>query len=80
MLTTEGFWLSGNPTVSGTLLCSTATRWGNRADHHRKNQIMETRGCGQRTGVCLGPETRDIHVADNSIEGFAVAIDDQRRL
>ena len=44
----------------------------------RGNRIAERRDPGRRIGVCLGPETRGIVVADNSIDGFAVAIDDQR--
>ncbi len=35
------------------------------------NEIAETRGAAKRVPVRLGPETRDIRVEDNRVEGFA---------
>jgi hypothetical protein len=42
------------------------------------NDLVETRGPGKRVGICLGPQTRDIRLADNRIRGFATAIADLR--
>ncbi len=44
-----------------------------------KNEIRETRGPAERTGVKIGPETKDIKLADNRIEGFATAVADLRK-
>jgi hypothetical protein len=42
------------------------------------NEIVETRGAAKRTAIRLGPKTRDIHLAENRIEGFATQIADLR--
>jgi len=42
------------------------------------NQLVETRAPAQRTGIRLGPKTRNVHLADNRIEGFATPIADLR--
>lgn len=39
-----------------------------------KNEIRETRQPMQRVGVRIGPETREVKLEDNMIEGFAVAV------
>ena len=39
-----------------------------------RNEIRETRQPMERIGVRVGPETRDVMLADNRIEGFAVAV------
>ncbi len=44
----------------------------------RGNELVETRAPAQRTGIRLGPKTRDVHLADNQIEGFATPIADLR--
>jgi len=43
-----------------------------------ENELRETRSPLSRIGILIGAETRDIHCADNQIEGFAVAISDLR--
>lgn len=43
------------------------------------NDLVETRGPAKRVAIRLGPQTRDIHLADNRIRGFATAIADLRR-
>ena len=40
-----------------------------------ENEIRETRQPMQRVGVRIGPETRDVKVEQNVIEGFAVAVE-----
>jgi hypothetical protein len=40
------------------------------------NEICETREPMERIGVKIGPETRDVALADNRIEGFAQAVVD----
>ncbi|NQT17268.1 MAG: right-handed parallel beta-helix repeat-containing protein, partial [Planctomycetes bacterium] len=42
------------------------------------NELVETRGPAKRTGIRLGPKTRDIHLAENRIQGFATEIADLR--
>ncbi len=42
------------------------------------NELVETRGPAKRTGIRLGALTRDVHMADNRIQGFATAIADLR--
>ncbi|MBC8869545.1 MAG: right-handed parallel beta-helix repeat-containing protein [Planctomycetes bacterium] len=42
------------------------------------NELIETRGAAKRTGIRLGPKTRDIHLVENRIEGFATEIADLR--
>jgi len=44
----------------------------------RGNQLAETRAPAKRTGIRLGPKTRDVHLADNQIQGFATQIADLR--
>lgn len=39
-----------------------------------RNEIRETRQPMQRIGVRIGPETRDVALSDNHIEGFSVAV------
>lgn len=39
-----------------------------------RNEIRETRQPMDRIGVRIGSETRDVKLADNRIEGFAVAV------
>jgi hypothetical protein len=39
-----------------------------------RNDIRETRQPMDRIGVRIGPETRDVTLAENRIEGFAVAV------
>jgi hypothetical protein len=39
-----------------------------------KNDIRETRQPMERIGVRIGADTRDVTLADNRIEGFAVAV------
>jgi parallel beta-helix repeat protein len=40
----------------------------------RGNRIQETRGAEQRVGIRLGKETKQITLAENTIEGFAQTI------
>lgn len=40
-----------------------------------ENEIRETRQPMQRVGVRIGPETRDVKVEQNVIQGFAVAVE-----
>jgi hypothetical protein len=42
------------------------------------NELVETRGPAQRIAIRLGPETREVRLADNRIQGFAVPIADLR--
>jgi hypothetical protein len=42
------------------------------------NDLTETRGPGKRVGIRLGPQTRNIRLADNRIQGFATAVSDLR--
>jgi hypothetical protein len=44
-----------------------------------KNELRETRGPAKRTGIRLGPRTSGIQVEDNRLDGFAVAVADQRK-
>jgi hypothetical protein len=43
------------------------------------NELRETRKPLSRTGILIAAETRDIHYADNQIEGFAIPISDLRK-
>jgi hypothetical protein len=43
-----------------------------------RNELRETRGAGQRIGIRIGAKTRNIHLSDNRIEGFAVPVSDLR--
>jgi hypothetical protein len=43
------------------------------------NEVRETRQPAHRVGVRLGAQTRDVRLADNRIEGFAVAVADLRK-
>ncbi|HEY3790040.1 MAG TPA: right-handed parallel beta-helix repeat-containing protein [Urbifossiella sp.] len=45
----------------------------------RKNELKETRAAARRVGFRLGKETKDIALDANSIEGFAVKIEDRRK-
>jgi hypothetical protein len=45
----------------------------------RNNTLRETRGAAKRVGIRLGKDTRDITLDDNTIEGFAVKIEDHRK-
>ena len=38
------------------------------------NEIVDTRGGPHRTAIRLGPETRDITLRNNHIQGFAQAV------
>ncbi len=40
----------------------------------RKNDIKETRAPAGRTGVRVGPETRDVRLIENRIDGFATSV------
>jgi len=42
------------------------------------NELVETRGPAQRIAIRVGPETRDVHLADNRVQGFAVPVADLR--
>ena len=44
-----------------------------------RNELRETRKPLSRVGIQIGAETRDIHCADNKIEGFSIAISDLRK-
>ncbi|MDZ4687750.1 MAG: right-handed parallel beta-helix repeat-containing protein [Planctomycetaceae bacterium] len=44
----------------------------------RQNEIRDSRGPAERTGIRLGAETQRITVAENRIEGFATAIRDMK--
>jgi hypothetical protein len=44
-----------------------------------ENDIRETKGPGKRVGIRLGPETEQIALAENHIEGFAEAVLDLRK-
>jgi hypothetical protein len=44
-----------------------------------QNVLRETRGPARRTGIRLGPRTRDLRVEGNDVEGFAVAVADLRK-
>jgi len=39
------------------------------------NEIIETRGAARRTGIRLGPETRDMTLERNRIQGFAKEVE-----
>lgn len=43
------------------------------------NEIRETRGAEQRIGIRIGAETRDVTLAKNEIDGFAVPVEDMRK-
>ena len=43
------------------------------------NEIRETQSPGQRVGIRIGPETEQISLAENRIEGFAEAVLDLRK-
>lgn len=45
----------------------------------RGNQLVETRGPARRIGVRLGAETGDITLAENTIQGFAMEVQDLRK-
>ncbi len=42
------------------------------------NEVRETRGPADRIGVRIAAETGRIELADNRIEGFSLAVRDQR--
>lgn len=44
-----------------------------------KNELRESRKPMARIGVRIGAQTRDVRLADNSIQGFAVAVSDLRK-
>jgi hypothetical protein len=44
-----------------------------------RNELRESRAPAQRVGIRLGPDTENIRLDNNSIEGFATALDDRRR-
>jgi hypothetical protein len=44
----------------------------------RNNDLRDTRGPAERTGIRLGAETQRITVADNRIDGFAMAVRDMK--
>ena len=44
---------------------------GTEAVMIRRNALQESRGAAQRIGIRLGPDTKDIQLADNTIAGFA---------
>ena len=44
-----------------------------------RNELRETRTPGERIGILIAAETRDIHYSDNVIEGFALAVSDLRK-
>ena len=44
-----------------------------------RNEIRETRGPAKRTGIRIGENVGPVELEDNTIEGFASAIADQRR-
>jgi len=39
-----------------------------------QNQLLETRSPAKRTGIRLGPKTKDIHLTDNDFQGFATDV------
>ncbi|HOZ47740.1 MAG TPA: right-handed parallel beta-helix repeat-containing protein [Candidatus Hydrogenedentes bacterium] len=43
-----------------------------------RNEVRETRGPASRVGVRLGPESRDVRMVDNQIDGFARPVEDLR--
>ncbi|OWK41791.1 right-handed parallel beta-helix repeat-containing protein [Fimbriiglobus ruber] len=45
----------------------------------RKNELRETRGPAKRVGFRLGKDTRDVALDGNTIEGFAVRVEDKRK-
>lgn len=45
-----------------------------------KNEIKETRAPGTRIGVRIGAETKDIRLDQNQVEGFAIAVEDMRKV
>jgi hypothetical protein len=47
--------------------------------HILGNEIRETQGPSKRVGIRIGPETEQITVADNRIEGFAEEVLDLRK-
>jgi hypothetical protein len=42
------------------------------------NRLVETRAPAKRVGIRLGAKTRDIHLAENEIQGFATDVADLR--
>ncbi|HVK12546.1 MAG TPA: right-handed parallel beta-helix repeat-containing protein, partial [Gemmataceae bacterium] len=44
----------------------------------RGNELRETRGSGNRVGFRLGADTRGIKLEGNTVEGFAVRVEDRR--
>jgi hypothetical protein len=41
----------------------------------KKNEIVETRKPAKRTGVRIGPDTKDVKLIENKIDGFATAVE-----
>jgi parallel beta-helix repeat protein len=44
---------------------------GTRSIDLAGNEIVETRGAGERTAIRVGPQTQDVRLDNNHIEGFA---------
>ncbi len=42
------------------------------------NELVETRGPAKRVGIRVGAATREVHLADNRIQGFATPVSDLR--
>ena len=45
----------------------------------KKNEIKETRKPAKRTGVRVGPDTKDVRLIENKIDGFAKAVEQGRQ-
>jgi len=45
----------------------------------KDNELRETRGPAKRAGFRLGKDAKDVRLEDNKVEGFAMAVDDQRK-
>jgi hypothetical protein len=41
----------------------------------KKNEILETRKPAKRTGVRIGPDTKNVKLIENKIDGFATAVE-----
>ncbi|GAG21848.1 unnamed protein product, partial [marine sediment metagenome] len=45
----------------------------------RGNDIRETRGAGERVGIQIGKQIKDLRMEDNRIQGFSTQVSDNRK-
>ena len=82
----EGFTAKGNQIVNNQILDSGGDAGiavdvqGVTANNSLiRNTIRETRGPAQRTGIQLGEEVGAMELVENTVEGFATAVNDLRK-